>query len=145
VPRTHPEHRHELRPRVLNRGSKSPGDFEHDGAQCLQENSTKTAARYWRQPPHRLEWVRAVHGRQGLFETVTTGVPDSTKSMCEIGSVVESVVRLAHCPVLTIPAVGSEVEATDAAAITPLPVHRCSVRLSHGGVDLRAVPHAYPG
>jgi hypothetical protein len=39
--------------------------------------------------------------------------------MCEIGSVVESVVRLAHCPVLTIPAVGSEVEATDAAAITP--------------------------
>lgn len=38
--------------------------------------------------------------------------------------------RLAHCPVLTVPAVGSEVEATDAAAIT-LRVHRCIVCGSH--------------
>lgn len=62
--------------------------------------------------------VLGTHGRTGVSRVL-------------LGSVAESVVRLAHCPVLTVPAVGPEVEAADAAAVTPLPVHRCIVCGSH--------------
>jgi hypothetical protein len=39
---------------AFDRGSKSPEDFEHDDAQCLQQNSTKTAARYG--ASHHTDW-----------------------------------------------------------------------------------------
>ena len=62
--------------------------------------------------------VLGTHGRSGVSRVL-------------LGSVAESVVRLAHCPVLTVPAVAAEPVPADAVATAALVVQRCIVCGAH--------------
>lgn len=62
--------------------------------------------------------VLGTHGRTGVSRVL-------------LGSVAESVVRLAHCPVLTVPAVAAEPVPADAVATAALAVQRCIVCGTH--------------
>jgi universal stress protein A len=62
--------------------------------------------------------VLGTHGRTGVSRVL-------------LGSVAESVVRLAHCPVLTVPAAAPEPAPADAATTAALVIQRCIVCGAH--------------